>query len=271
MRAGRLILVVATLVTILVFPLLMHDALNAFKLPNAYASIAATDHGGRYYANGNNGGDENDNANNNNGNHNNNNSSDDNDNVECFNNLNDNDVVPCDFNNNNGNSNNNNGKHNDHGSAPPPPPSEASGSSLSSRRCFSVQESGYVRLNLAGGSIDIHVVPAAPLPQDTSIRLNAVDPATVPAPSGGATFLDTLVWQMQASVPCDGSSVSTLPGAVNLGIPYTVSANKSKLQIVMLSNGAWVDVQTTPDPDPNNPFISATVQQTGTYAVVQKP
>src|SRR5215212_8429096 len=38
MRAGRLILVVATLVTILVFPVLVQDALKAFKSPNAYAS-----------------------------------------------------------------------------------------------------------------------------------------------------------------------------------------------------------------------------------------
>jgi hypothetical protein len=80
-----------------------------------------------------------------------------------------------------------------------------------------------------------------------------------------------MVWQMSATSPCDAGAVSTLPVAVNLGVPYSVAANKSKLQVVFLRNGAWEEVPTTPDPDPNKPFISATIRDTGTYAVIQKP
>jgi hypothetical protein len=84
--------------------------------------------------------------------------------------------------------------------------------------------------------------------------------------------LDSLVWSINAQSPCDGPSVGQLPGAVNLGIPYSVSANKSKLQIVHLTaSNTWEEVTTVPDPDPNKPYISATIQNTGTYAVIQKP
>ncbi|MFN8633640.1 MAG: hypothetical protein U0893_07285 [Chloroflexota bacterium] len=264
MRVGRLILVVATLVTIVVFPLLMRDALQALRLPNAYAAPAGVDPNGRVYKDGNN----NDNNKNNNNNNNNNNGGDENnDNDVCYASLNDNEEVPCD--NTNGNANANDNVY----TPPPPPPSEPapSGPQQTARRCYSAGETGYLRLELIGGTIVIHVVPPAGFAQDASIRLDAVDPATVPTPPSGATLLDTMVWRMSAGSPCDGPSLTQLPGDVNLGIPYTVSANKSKLQIVYLQNNAWVEVPTTPDPDPNKAYISATIHNTGTYAVIQKP
>jgi hypothetical protein len=285
MRAGRLVLVVATLVTILVFPFLLRDVFQELRLPNAYAAVPDKQDGGRVYQNGNNDSDDNDNngnSNNNNGNDN----SDDNDNDSgdnsndntCYQDLNSNEAVPCE---DNGNANDNyyddntNGNANDNTYAPPPPPPPPPGAapaaSAPTSMCFTAGQTGDVTLNLTGGSVTVRIVSAAPLQSNTSIGLSAIDPATVPAPTGGATLLDTMVWQMSANSPCDGPAVGTLPGAANLGIPYSVSANKAKLQVVFLRNGAWEEVPTTPDPDPNNPFISATIRDAGTYAVIQKP
>ena len=42
------------------------------------------------------------------------------------------------------------------------------------------------------------------------------------------------------------------------------------LQIVTLQNDQWVNVTTVPDPNPTNPYISATIQSAGTYAVIQR-
>jgi len=279
MRLGRLILVTATLVTILVFPLLMRDALQALRLPSAYAAPIALDPGGRVYQNGNNDNDNNNNNNNNgdddddNNNNNNNNREDDNDNVECFLNLNSNEEVPCDFNQNDNNVESvPTGNNNAGGAAPAPAPAAPSGSVPPGRRCFDVQEVGDVRLNLEGGSITIQVVPPAGFSTRTWVELGYVDDlSALPAPPAGTTMLDRMAWRVSAGSPCDGPAIGQLPGAVNLGIPYNVPANKSKLQIVILRNGAWQEIPTVPDPDPNNPYISATIQETGIYAVIQKP
>ena len=270
MRAGRLILVVATLVTILVFPVLLRDALHAFRLPNAYAAADMVNDGGRVYQNGNNNNgnsnNNNGNSNNNNGNSNNNNgnsnnNNDDNDNAQCFLNLNSNEEVPCE---DNGNAN-----RNDNGFVPAPPPPAPSAPASSASHCFAAGESGEVTLMLTGGTVTIRVVPNAPLPQGASIALDIVDPATVPAPPAGTTLFDTMVWRMSGG-PCGGAAVDQLPGAVNLGIPLSIPADKSRLQIVMLSGNTWMDIPTVPDPNPSTPFISATVQQTGVYAVIQR-
>jgi len=280
MRVGRLVLVVATLVAVLLFPLVLKDAVQALKLPSAYAAPNTADAGGRVYQNGNN--NDNDDGNNDddddddddNGNNNesedNENVSGDNDNTVCYENLNSNEEVPCDF-------DDNDNFDNDNYYAPPPPasarPSEsapAPSSPASSRRCFAAGEAGDVKLMLSGGSVAIRVVSPG-LPQGSWIELDDVNPSSVPAPSGGATFLDSMVWRMDSGSGCDGGAAGQFIGDVNLGIPYHVAANKSKLQIVRLEGGQWVEVNTVPDPDPNNPYISSTVRQTGTYAVIQKP
>jgi len=128
-----------------------------------------------------------------------------------------------------------------------------------------------VSLDLSGGSVIVRVVSPG-LPQAARIGLESfTDMSGIPTPPGGATMLDTMIWRVTSTNGCDGSSAAQITGDVNLGIPYTVSANKAKLQIVYLQNNQWVEVPTTPDPDPNKPYISATVRNTGTYAVIQKP
>jgi hypothetical protein len=261
MRAGRLILVVATLVAIIAFPIFAREAL---RLPSAYAAPQAyggVEHSDRVYQ------DDNDNVtcylslNSNeevpcefddNGNINNN------DNVTCYLNLNSNEEVPCDFTDDNG----------DAESAPPPAP----GFMPPSRRCFAAQEVGDVRLVLEGGSVTVQVVPPSGLPQVTWVQLDDVeDRSGLPALPAGAAIVDGLVWRLAGGSPCDGPAAGQLPGPVNLGIPYHVPANKPRLQIYLLQGGQWVEVPTVPDPDPNNPYISATIRQTGIYAVGQRP
>jgi hypothetical protein len=275
MRVGRLALVVATLVAILVFPLALRDAVQALRLPSAYAAPGVVDADGRVYQNGNNNGNDNDGGGNNdddddddNRNDNNDesdNEGEDNDNeVICYENLNSNEEVPCGF------------EDNDNYYAPPAPaPSAPSAPAApapiaSNRSCFSAGQTGEVKLILSGGSISVRAVGPG-LPQSAWIALDAVDPGSVPTPPAGATVLDSLVWNMSSGAGCDGGAAGQVTGAVNLGIPYTISADKSKLQIVRLQGGQWVEVPTVPDPSPSNSYISATVQETGTYAVIQKP
>jgi hypothetical protein len=275
MRVGRLILVVSTLVTILLFPLLLKDAVQALRLPSAYAAPSIFDTGGRVYQNGNNdpnNDDDDDDQNNENDDESDNEGEEDdgNDNVECYLNLNDNEPVPCDF-----EDNDNDGVYyppeNDNGSYTPPPPSSSGGGSsgASTSRCFGSGETGNVFLDAPDYDVTITVVN--PLGSDARLDLRALDPTTVPAVPAGATLLDSAVWQLDARSGCDGAGITNLPAAVNNGFAYTVSANKSKLQIVRLENGVWVEVPTVADPDPAKSYISATIQNAGTYAVIQKP
>jgi len=288
MRVGRLVLVVTTLVAILVFPLMLRDAVGALQLPNAYAAPNPADAGGRVYQSGNTNGNNNGNNNDNNGGNNdpnnddndnrngnkgsnsiynankNNNESDDNDNAACYANLNSNEEVPCD---DNGNSNGNDNYY-----APAPAaPAPAASSGPSDSRCFSTGETGQVVLNLSGGSVVVSVVGPG-LPSSSRVGLETIsDTSAIASPPGGATTLDSLIWRVTGTNGCDGGSAGQITGDVNLGIPYSVSANKAKLQIVYLQNGQWVEVPTVADPDPNKPYISATIRNAGIYAVIQKP
>lgn len=271
MRVGRLALVVATLVAILVFPLALRDAVQALRLPSAYAAPGITDAEGRLYQNGNNNGNDNDGGGNNddddddddNRNDNNDesdNEGEDNENYDvCYESMNSNEEVPCDFDDND----------NDYYYPPAPAPAPAP-APVSTRDCFSAGQTGDVTLNLDGGSVAVRVVNAG-LPSSVWIGVDPVNPGSVPPPPGGATVLDSLVWNIGSGAGCDGGGAAQMPGAVNLGIRYFVSADKSKLQIVRLAGGQWVEVPTVPDPSPTNPYISATIQETGTYAVIQKP
>jgi len=278
MRVGRLVLVVATLVAILVFPLMLRDAVEALRLPSAYAASNTADAGGRVYQNGNNNDngnnddddDDDDNDNNGDTENNDNDEEEDNDNAVCYESLNDNEEVPCDFEDND-NKNNNDNYYSPPVYSPPPSASAPSSSTSASRRCYSAGETGNTSLDLSGGSVVIAVVSPG-LPQNSWIGLEPVtDMNGIPTPPGGATMFDSMIWRLNSGSGCDGGGAGQISGAVNLGIPYTLSANKSKLQVVYLQNGQWVEVPTTPDPDPNKPYISATVQNTGIYAVIQKP
>jgi len=276
MRIGRLALVVATLVAILVFPLMLRDAVGTLKMPSAYAASNTADAGGRVYQNGNNDDDDDDDDddNDNNGSTKNNDNDDEedseNDNVACYANLNDNEEVPCDF-DDNGNYNNNDNYYAPPAYSPPPSSSAPAASMPPMSRCFGVGETGNVTLNLSGGSVVIGVVGPG-LPQRAWLSLeNVNDMSGIPTPPGGATMYDSMIWRLNSGTNCDGAAAAQVTGAVNLGIPYTLAADKSKLQIVYLQNGQWVEVPTSADPDPNKMYISATVQNTGIYAVVQKP
>ena len=272
MRVGRLLLVVATIATVMVFPLLMHEAVAAFKLPSAYAAPNIFDTGGRTYQNGNqanndddDGGSQDDDDNgdqtDNEG------ESEENENNECFLNLNDNEPVPCDDEEDNTNDNEPEHTPAAEGAEPAPAPAET-GYTLSASRCFGVTETGDLFLDAPDYDVTLAVVNA--LGSDTQLGLNALDPSTVPGPPAGRPLLDAAVFQVDALAGCGGGAIAQFP-AVNLGFSYSIGADKSKLQIVHLENGSWVEVPTFADPDPNNPYISATIQQAGTYAVVQKP
>jgi hypothetical protein len=90
-----------------------------------------------------------------------------------------------------------------------------------------------------------------------------------PPPSG--SLLDSLVWSIDAQSGCAGSPIVQLPGGVNLGITYRVSADKSRQRILYLQGGQWTNITTVPDPAANNPYISATINNAGTCAVIQTP
>jgi hypothetical protein len=266
MRVGRLILVVSTLVAILVFPLLLRDAVQALRLPSAYAAPSFFDPAGRVYQNGNND-DDDDDSDDNNDESDNEGEDNENEDLECFVNLNDNEPVPCDF------------QENDNEFVPPPaeaaPPAPAaapaSGFQPASMQCFAAGATGEVTLILEGGSVTVRVVGAG-FPSTAWVSLDDIEDLTgIPGPPAGATVLDRMIWRVDAGSGCDGPAIGQFPAAANLGIPYNVSADKSKLQIVILKNGVWVEVPTSPDPNPSNPYISATIQETGIYAVIQKP
>jgi hypothetical protein len=261
MRLGRLVLVIATLVAIVAFPFVARGAAQTVRMPNAYAASTGLDPAGHAYRNDNDDDDDNDNRN---GNNDNDDESDNegedngNDNVECFANMNSNEEVPCDFDNDN-----------DRAPAPAPAaaPAPSGGTSSSLDRCFGASETG--GLFLDAPDFDVTVTVVNPLGSDTRLSLGTVDPSSVPAVPAGSTLLDSAVWHLDARVGCGGGSVGMLPAAVNNGFFYSVSANKAKLQIVRLENGAWVEVTTVPDP--SKQYISATIQNAGTYAVIQKP
>jgi len=287
MRPGRLILVAATLVTILVFPLLIRDALQALQLPSAYAaSGGGPDPAGRVYQNGNNNDnddgddddddndgdddDDDDDDNGNDGDDDDDDDDDDNDNeVECFLNLNSNEEVPCDFVDNDNVDVDNDNVDNDNGVGVPPArrPEE---SRTGVTKCFDTREVGVIQLGTGDYDATVEVLPHSSFGQTTRMTLRALDPATVPAPPG--SLVDRVVFALDAQSDCVGAAIGTLPNQVNLGITYnvTTAVDKSRLQIARLEGGSWVNVDMVPDPVPGNPYVSTTINLPGTYALFQR-
>jgi hypothetical protein len=95
-----------------------------------------------------------------------------------------------------------------------------------------------------------------------------VDSATAGENRGAP--LGEIVFEVRAQDGCDGGSLASLPADVNLGLGYGVPANKSSLTFARWDGGRWSDVTTIPDPNPGNPYVSATIRQTGTYTVYQR-
>jgi hypothetical protein len=261
MRLGRLILVVATLVTILVFPLVARDALQTVRQPNVYAAQVGVDPADTVYN------DDNDNNNDGSADNDNNDESDnegeDNDNeIECFLNLNSNEEVPCDpalFDNDNVD-----------GVVRRRVARRPDESVNRPTKCFDNREVGVVQIGTGNYDVTVQVMPHSSFGQTTRLALRRVDP--LPAVSGG-TLVDSVVFQLDAQSDCTGVAIGQLPNWVNLGITYNVlgTVDKSKLQIVRLEGGSWVNVDTVPDPVPGNPYVSGTINMAGTYALIQKP
>ncbi len=260
MRFLRGFLIVATLVGVVGLPVLVQRAADV-STPAAIAAVASSNanEDNDNNNNNNNNGNDNNNNNNNNGNDNNGNGNGNgngNDNVECFPDLNSNDNVPCNF-NGNGNANENVSAGNRIGN-----------SITGTTKCFSVQEVGLIQRSLGDGDVTVSVPPDAGLNFVTRLTLHSLGTGDVP-PATGGSFLDTLIFRIDAQDGCDGAPIVQLSGPVNLGVTYRIPADKAKLQIVMLSGGSWQNVTTVPDP--TNTYISATIQTAGTYAVIQKP
>jgi hypothetical protein len=130
--------------------------------------------------------------------------------------------------------------------------------------------------------VTVTVMPHSSLNQTTRLTLHSVDPSTgqpphsvlpgtVPALPG--SLVDSVMFDLDAQSSCDGEDINPLPNLVNLGIVYNVpvAVDKSKLQIVRLEGGSWTNVDTVPDPVAGNPYVSATVNMAGTYALIQRP
>jgi len=253
MHIVRGFLIAATLIAVVGSPLLLQGAGSVADPLSAFAAVA-----NKNSNDSNHNGNQNDN--NNNGNNNGNSNGNGNDNVECFPNLNSNDNVPCNF-NVNGNRNDNRGGFRGGGS-------RIGNSITGTTKCFSVQEVGLIQRSLGDGDVTVAVPPDSGMAFVTRLTLHSLGKNDVPAPTGG-NFLDTLIFRIDAQDGCDGAPIVQLSGGVNLGITYRIAADKSKLQIVMLSGGSWTNVTTVPDPV--NTYISASINMAGTYAVIQKP
>jgi hypothetical protein len=274
MRLGRLTLVVATLVIVLLFPLVARDALQTVRMPNAYAQANGLDPAGVVYQNddddGDNGGDDdggddndNDDESDNEG------ESGDNDNVTCYRNLNSNDEVPCDFDDDD---NGNYDKH-DNGNYQTHRRYEVSRRNESVNRptkCFDAREVGVVQLGTGSFDVTVQVMPHSSFNQTTRMTLRDLDASSVPALPGA--LVDDVVFALDAQSSCDGAAINPLPNLVNMGIVYNVpvAVDKARLQIVRVEGGSWVNVDTVPDPVAGNPYVSTTVNTAGTYALIQR-
>lgn len=213
------------------------------------------DNGGNNNNNNDNGG------NNNNGNSNNNNG---NDNGDDNGNGNDNDDDDDDNGNGNGN-----GNGNDNVRIIVRRPNESVNRPT---KCFDTREVGVVQLGTGSYDVTVTVMPHSSFNQTTRLTLSKIDPATGPAVSGG-TLVDSVMYQLRAQSSCDGADINPLPNLVNMGIVYNVpnAVDKSKLQIVMWNGSSWTNIDTVPDPVPGNPYVSATINMAGTYALIQRP
>ena len=146
------------------------------------------------------------------------------------------------------------------GRAPPPPPAVAAAPATVSG-C--IANGASVTLDFPGGTATVTNVIA----QGINVRLERAAPA-----AGPQGQLDAIIFNAFFE-NCGGGGLADPPPNVNLGIRYTVGANKGGLRIVTLQGNQFAEagIVTVPDPDPNNPYISATIPaRTAAYSVVQR-
>jgi len=261
MRILRVVFIVATFSAVVASPLVFQAGPTTPSLLNAYAASTERSADTALAPAASNG---NSNQNNNN-NHNNNDNSKGggNDNFKCYPDLNSNDNVPCIFNHNGNRNDNHRGFQGGGGN-------RVGDSRTGTTKCFSVQEVGQIQRALGDGDVTVSVPPDAGMIQVTRLTLHSLGASEVPAPSGG-TFQGTLIFRIDAQDGCNGLPIAQLSAPVNLGVSWRILADKSKAQIVYLQNGAWTNVTTVPDPAATNPYISATIDKAGVYAVLFKP
>jgi len=255
-------LTLLTFAVLAVLPLFISARLTTQPTPSAYADVqVAGARGDRLNANKNN-----NNNNNQNGNNNNNGNSNNNNNGNSNNNNNGN------SNDNSNNNDNGNGNGNDNTRVRHVVVRQPNESVNRPTKCFDAREVGVVQLGTGSYDVTVTVMPHSSFNQTTRLTLRPLDPSSVQAVTGG-TMIDSVVFQLDAQSSCDGAAIGTLPNLVNLGIIYNVTnaVDKTKLQIVRLEGSSWVKVETVPDPTPGNPYVSATVNMAGTYALIQVP
>lgn len=149
---------------------------------------------------------------------------------------------------------------------PPPPPPPPPGVVAF---CYAGGESGALGLALDGGTATLTVVPTSTFPRGSRVTLAKRDPsaaAGLPGPLVGG-----IVFDLRAQDGCDGNALAELLADANLGLSYGGPATGARLRIALLDGSRWIDVPTVPDPNPGNPYVSATIRRTGTYALYQAP
>ena len=112
--------------------------------------------------------------------------------------------------------------------------------------------------------------PGAKPLADVETRVRAL--ASIPATPG--VVVSDFVFGVSAGMPCGsaaGPGTGALPNAANLGISYDPNQfpelNEAAFVIMRLdANNQWVPVGSIPDP--SNDYVSATITETGIYAVV---
>lgn len=123
----------------------------------------------------------------------------------------------------------------------------------------SVATGGQLNMALEGATVAVR----NPLPGAVQINLKRVDPGSVPAPPGGR--VGSVVFDVSAGG-------GAFPHAVNLGVSYSDAAaaglNEAGLVLARLEGGQWMKVPSSVADPPSN-FVSATIDQGGTYAVFQ--
>ena len=137
-------------------------------------------------------------------------------------------------------------------------------------KCFDNREVGVIQLGTGGYDVTVTVMPHSSFGQTTRMTLRSLDTISVPAVPG--SLVGNVVFSLDAQSDCTGVAIGTLPNNVNMGITYNVvpAVDKSRLQIVRLEGGSWVNVDTVPDPTPGNPYVSTTINRAGTYALIQR-
>lgn len=133
--------------------------------------------------------------------------------------------------------------------------------------CIPSDQGGNLTLAMASGSSTVTETPISSTDRPIELILERVDPSLAPPPPGPR--LGDIIFNLRAQSDCQPQDLAVLPGPVNLGIAYAGGIDDAHLRIALLENGQWTDVPTVPDP--NNPYVSATVQSLGTYTVYETP